>query len=197
MHLRDEAESWPVRRTEQLHSDSWVVGLRRDEVVQPDGGTTSRLVLEHPGAVIVLAIDDEERVFCLRQYRHPAGCRFVELPAGVLDTGPSEAAIDAARRELREEAQLEATHWTPLLTVYSSPGISAERMQIFVAQGIAPADRGSFRLEHEEADMETGWVPFDDLLEAVLDDRVQDAPLVLAVLAWDRRRGTDEPVPGD
>ncbi|MGH3509296.1 MAG: NUDIX domain-containing protein [Nocardioidaceae bacterium] len=197
MQLQDEPESWPVRRTEQLHRDEWVVGLRGDDVVQPDGGTVRRLVLEHPGAVIVLAVDDEERVFCLRQYRHPAGRRFVELPAGVLDAGPGEAAIEAARRELREEAQLEASRWEPLLTVYSSPGISAERMQFFVAQGLSAADRGGFRLEHEEADMETGWVPFDDLLHAVVADRVQDAPLVLAVLAWDRRRRARGAVVGD
>jgi 8-oxo-dGTP pyrophosphatase MutT (NUDIX family) len=188
MQAKDEAESWPVRRSEDLHRDSWVVALRDDEVVQPDGGTAHRLVLEHPGSVMVLALDERERVLCLRQYRHASRRRFLELPAGLLDGGPGENPLETAKRELGEEAELEAADWAPLLTVYASPGITEEQMHLFVARGLSPASRGDFLLEHEEADMETGWVPFDELLEAVLSGAIRDAPVVLAVLAWDRRR---------
>ncbi|HET7387077.1 MAG TPA: NUDIX hydrolase [Nocardioidaceae bacterium] len=182
--LRDEPESWPVRSSVDLHRDHWVVALRRDEVVDPTGTTMSRLVLEHPGAVIVLAVDEQERVFCLRQYRHVTGRRFVELPAGLLDGPAAEDPLEAARRELREEAQLEAVSWTHLLTTYPSPGISDEQQVFYLATGLSATDRGGFAPEHEELDMDGGWVPLADLLEAVLDGRVQDGPVVQAVLCY-------------
>ena len=71
----------------EIHRDNWVVALREDTVQRPDhpDETFGRLVLEHPGAVIVLAVDDEERVCCIRQYRHAGGAVFVELPAGICD----------------------------------------------------------------------------------------------------------------
>ncbi|WP_028473211.1 NUDIX domain-containing protein [Nocardioides alkalitolerans] len=188
--LRDEEAAWPVESSEDLHRDGWVVALRADRVKRPgadDEPAFRRIVLEHPGAVVILAIDDEDRVLCLRQYRHAAQRRFVELPAGLLDV-PGEEPVEVARRELREEAAFTAERWTHLLTTYSSPGISSERIATFLAEGLTATDRGDFELKHEEADMETLWVPFDDLLAAVLDGRVADAPVALAVLAHQVRR---------
>lgn len=185
--LADEPESWPVRSTTDLHRDEWVVALRSDQVVRPDdpgGRPFRRLVLEHPGAAMVLALDDEDRVCCLRQYRHPAGRRFVELPAGICDA-PGEDPLEVARRELCEEAELQAAEWTPLLSVYASPGISSEMHHVYLARGLSPAPRGDFELHHEEAEMELLWVPLAQLRDAVLDGRCQDAPVALAVLAHD------------
>lgn len=182
--LVDEPDSWPVVDSTDLHRDGWVMALRSDRIRRPDHPDDepfARLVLEHPGAVIVLAVDDRERVFCLWQYRHPAQRSFVELPAGLCDAD-GESPLEVARRELREEAALEAAEWTHLTTVYSSPGISAEAMHLYLARDLREADRGDFLLEHEEAEMETFWAPFDDLLAAVLDGRLGDAPLVNAVL---------------
>lgn len=187
----DNAESWPVDSTTDVHRDQWVVALRSDMVRRPDhpeGESFRRLVLEHPGAAVALAIDDNDRVFCLRQYRHPAQRRFVELPAGICDVD-GEDPLEVAKRELREEAGLQATEWQHLLSTYSSPGLSAELIHLYAARRLAPADRGDFVLEHEEADMETFWVPFDELKAAVLDGRVTDAPVALAVLAYDALRG--------
>jgi ADP-ribose pyrophosphatase len=179
--LEDSKESWPVVATEDLHRDDWVVALRRDEIRAPHGGETfGRLVLEHPGAVVVLAVDDDERVLCLRQYRHPGGHRFVELPAGLLDA-EGEEPLDVARRELREEAGLDATEWVPLTSAYSSPGISAELIHYFLARGVTEIDR-DFEPQHEEAEMEVLWVPYAELYDAVVSGRVTDAPLVVAVL---------------
>ena len=179
----DTPEDWPVVSSEDLHRDDWVVALRADRVRSPEGGEPHRrLTLEHPGAVVVLAADDDDRVFCLWQYRHPARHRFVELPAGLLDGEPDEDPIDVARRELREEAQLQAEHWTHLASLYSSPGISAELLHFYVARGLAPADRGDFVLRHEEADMQTGWVPFADLHAAALSGALTDAPMVVCLL---------------
>ena len=181
--LADVPEDWPVVSTEDLHRDDWVVALRADRVRSPEGGEPHRrLTLEHPGAVVVLAADEDDRVFCLWQYRHPARHRFVELPAGLLDGDADEDPIDVARRELREEAQLAAEHWTHLASLYSSPGISAELLHYYVARDLSPADRGDFELRHEEADMQTGWVPFDDLHAAALSGALTDAPMVVCLL---------------
>ena len=180
--LRDTPEQWPVVESTYLHQDSWVVALRADQVQTPGGAIARRLTLEHPGAAVVLAVDESERVFALRQYRHPAGRRFVEIPAGLCDGDPGEDPIDVARRELREEAQLQATDWTHLTSSYASPGISAEVQHLYLARGLSAADRGDFELHHEEADMTTSWVPFAELYDAVLAGRVTDGPVIQCVL---------------
>jgi ADP-ribose pyrophosphatase len=167
-----------------LYRDDWVVALRKDAIRRPDRPEDepfSRLVMEHPGAVIVLAVDEQERVLCLRQYRQPAQRRFIELPAGLID-GAEEDPLQVAQRELREEAAMQAREWTKLSSTYSSPGISAEVMHFYLARDLRPAERGTFVLEHEEADMELFWAPYDDVLTAVLEGRLGDGPLVIAVL---------------
>jgi 8-oxo-dGTP pyrophosphatase MutT (NUDIX family) len=180
--LSDVPESWPVTASRDLHRDDWVMALRLDELHAPgDDRTFSRLVLEHPGAVIVLAVDEQSRAYCLWQYRHPALRRFVELPAGLLDA-EGEDPVETARRELREEAGLEADRWTHLASTWSSPGISAEVMHFFLARGVRRVDDVDFERTHEEAEMAGGWVPVDDLVSAVLDGRLGDGPLVQAVL---------------
>lgn len=172
-----------------LHRDDWVMALRSDQVARPgrDHETFRRLVLEHPGAVIVLAVDDEDRVLVLEQYRHPVRQRLVELPAGLCDTAGEDPLV-TAQRELLEEAELAASTWTHLMTTHPSPGISSERIEIFLARGLSPAHRGDFEPAHEEAEMTTAWVPLDELVEAVLSGRVTDGPLGLAVLAYAARR---------
>ena len=179
--LSDVPESWPVVATEDLYRTDWVMALRLDELHAPaDDQAFPRLVLEHPGAVIVLAVDDQRRAYCLWQYRHPAQQRFVELPAGLLDAD-GESPEATARRELREEAGLEAEEWTRLGTTWSSPGISSEVMHFFLARGLSDVV-SDFERTHEEADMSGDWVLLDDLRVAVLDGRVGDGPLVQAVL---------------
>jgi 8-oxo-dGDP phosphatase len=187
--VQDVEESWPVERSEDIYRSHLPFALRADVVRRPGGGDEepfTRVVLEHPGAVVILAVDDEERVLCLHQYRHPARMRMFELPAGLLDVAGEEPQV-AAARELKEEAGLEASDWTPLASAYSSPGISSERIDYFLARGVTPADRGDFVPAHEEADMETLWVPYADLLAACLDGRVHDAPVIIAVLTAHER----------
>lgn len=189
----DVGGSWPVEGTEDLYRGEWVVALRRDTIrdpAHPGGPTFDRWVLEHPGAVIVLAVDDDERVACVRQYRHPAIGTFLELPAGLRDTD-GEDPQTTAQRELLEEVELVASEWRELFALWPSAGITAERHVFFLARGLSAGDRGDFALEHEEAAMEMVWVPVDDLVEAVLDGRVTEEPISVAVLAYDalRRRG--------
>lgn len=188
--VRDVAESWPVESSTDLHRDAWVLALRSDQVRRPgdhDEEAFRRLVVEHPGAAVVLALDEDDRVLCIRQYRHPAQARLVELPAGVCDH-PGEDPEQVARRELREEVALEAERWTHLLSTYSSPGYSAEKIHYFLAEGLSATDRGDFVLRHEEADLEEVWVPFAELVDAVLSGEVADGPVVQAVLALQVRR---------
>lgn len=188
--IADSPESWPVESSQDLHRDSWVVAFRSDQVRRPgadDEPAFRRLVVEHPGAAMVMAFDDDDRVLCLRQYRHPARRRFLEFPAGVCDV-LGEDPLEVAQRELREEAGLAATDWTHLLSTWSSPGISSEEMHMFVARGLTEVDREGFVLEHEEADMEVLWVAFAELVAGVLDGRLTDGPVVQAVLALEVQR---------
>lgn len=187
MTIADRPESWPVVSTEDVHRDGWVVALRADQVRRPgadgagEGEPFRRLVLEHPGAAIVLAIDDEGQVLCLQQYRHPARISFVELPAGICDV-PGEDPLEVARRELREEVELAAEEWVHLASVWASPGISGEQHHLYLARGLTPVSRGDFALHAEEAEMEVFRAPFEELHAAVLDGRLTDAPIALAVL---------------
>ena len=183
----DTPERWPVHDVEEIWDGAAPFSVRRDTISTPERPDErfGRLVLEHPGAVIVLAVDEQERALVLHQYRHPAGTRFVELPAGLLDV-PDEDPLEAARRELQEEGLLLADHWAHLLSVHPSPGFSSERMEIYLATGLheAPHRGEDFEAEHEEADMTTSWVPVDDLVEGFLAGRLTDGPLGLAVMAY-------------
>ena len=191
--IADTPESWLVEGSRDLYRGDWLMALRADAVRRPGDATGEpfeRWVFEHPGAVVVLAVDDQERVCCLRQYRHPAQGRFVELPAGLRDSD-GEDPVETAKRELREEAELEAGEWRRLFDLNPSAGITTERQVCYLARDLRPASRGDFALEHEEADMERFWVPVDDLVEAVLDGRIGESPIAVCVLAYDalRRRG--------
>ncbi|MCW2759774.1 MAG: nudF [Nocardioidaceae bacterium] len=195
--LADEPASWPVVEQRDLHRDHWVLGFRADYVQRPGHPEESfrRLVVELPGAVMVLAVDEDDRVVVLRQYRHPVGKRLVEIPAGLLDVDGEDMVV-AAARELREEAAVVADHWEHLLSIYPSPGISTEQHHIYLATGLHDTDRGDFVPEHEEAEMVVERVPFDDLLAAVLDGSVCDGPVVTAVLALALRRAGGTPEVG-
>lgn len=182
---RDRAEAWPVVESQDLWRSRDPFAIRRDTLTSPDGGEPfTRVVVEHPGASIVLALDEDDQVLVVEQYRHVTGRRLVELPAGLLDV-PGEDPLVCAQRELLEEAGYAARDWSHLLSVLSSPGLISEIQHIYVARDLTHVpDRGGFKLEHEEALMTVSWVPFDDLLQACWGGSVQDAPLVLAVMAY-------------
>ncbi len=188
--VADQPASWPVHEVERIWDGKAPFAVRRDTISAPDRPDErfGRLVLEHPGAVVVLALDAQDRALVLQQYRHPAGMRLVELPAGLLDV-PDEDPLEAAKRELREEGLVLAERWTHLFTTWSSPGLSSERIGFYLAEGLSPApDRGGFEPAHEEADMTLAWVPVEELLTGVLDGRVSNGPTAQAVLAYTLRR---------
>jgi 8-oxo-dGTP pyrophosphatase MutT (NUDIX family) len=175
-----------VHDTERIWDGGAPFAVRLDQVSTPadPDSTFGRLVIEHPGAVVVLAVDDDQRAVVLQQYRHAAATRFVELPAGLLDVEGEDPQV-TAERELREEALVLAGRWTHLFTTASSPGFSSEKIAYFLAETLSAApDRGDFVPEHEEADMTVSWVPVDDLVEGIRAGRITDGPTVTALLAY-------------
>ena len=112
-----------------------VAAVRSDQVSMPGGVTSQRDVVELPGAVGIVAIDDEGRVLLVRQYRHPVRRRLWEIPAGLLDS-TSESAVQAATRELAEEGHLRAAEWFTLVDTLTSPGSSDETVRILLARGL-------------------------------------------------------------
>ena len=149
-----------------------IISVRKDEVTMPGDTTSQRDVVEHPGAVGIAALDDQGRVLLVNQYRHPVGRRLDELPAGLLDK-PGEPALDAAQRELAEEAGLAADSWHVLVDALSSPGMSDEAVRVFLARDLRSVQRDV--QEHEEAEMTTSWVPLEDAVRQVLDGRLENA----------------------
>ncbi|WP_248784494.1 MULTISPECIES: NUDIX domain-containing protein [Actinoalloteichus] len=158
-----------------------VLALRRDDVVMPGGGTARREVLEHPGAVAVVALDEDDRVVMIHQYRHPIGRRLWELPAGLLDVSGEEPALTAAR-ELAEEVGLAASEWSVLVDVAASPGFTDEVVRVYLATGLSEVERLSGTGD-EEADLVPHRVPLAEAVERVFTGEVVNAAAVAGVLA--------------
>ncbi|ANJ27390.1 NUDIX domain-containing protein [Agromyces aureus] len=177
--LADERVVVPVSASE-LVFEGHVWDIRRETFDLGDGPIV-RDFMDHPGAVAVLALDDEDRAFLIRQYRHPVGLRDWEIPAGLLDVA-GEDPLEGAKRELAEEGDLEASEWSVLADFLTTPGGSNEALRIYLARGIRPSDE-VFEREDEEAHIETRWVPLDECVDAVLARQVQNPSLVIAVLA--------------
>ena len=160
-----------------------VISLRKDTVAMPGGGDSVREVVHHPGAVAVVALDDDDNVVLLRQYRHPVGRYLWELPAGLRDED-GEAPLLTAQRELAEEALLAAGRWSLLTTVYNSPGFSDEKVLIYLAEELSEVARpDGFVVEHEEADMTIERVPLAEAVQRVFDGDITNSSAVVGVLA--------------
>jgi ADP-ribose pyrophosphatase len=151
------------------------------DTVELGAGTVRREYVRHPGAVTVLALDDSDRVLFLRQYRHPVRMELWELPAGLLDV-VGEPPLLAAKRELAEEADLEAGRWDVLLDWFNSPGGSDEALRCYLARDVTPAAT-VFDRQDEELDMPRLWVPLEEARDAVLAGRVHNPGAALGVLA--------------
>jgi 8-oxo-dGTP pyrophosphatase MutT (NUDIX family) len=162
-----------------------VVWNVRDERVRYGDGEIRRQFVAHTGAVAILALDDDGRVLLIQQYRHPIRHRDWELPAGLLDVAGEEP-LEAARRELAEEADLVAAHWEPLVSSWATPGGNDELIHIFLATDISAAPAAHDR-EDEEADIRVEWVPLEDAVRAVLDGRMRNGILSIGVLAAAQR----------
>lgn len=164
----------------ELLVDAPILALRRDTVTMPGGNTAKREIVEHFGAVAVVALDDQQRIAMVEQYRHSVGARLWELPAGILDFA-GEDELNTAKRELVEEAGLEAAEWSLLVDLVTSPGFAEEAVRIFLASDLSHVERPD--AEDEEADMDFAWVPLDDARAAVMDGRITNSIAIAGVLA--------------
>ena len=200
--LSDDHDPQPV-----LHSEVVMQGrvwdVVRDEVDLGDAGAHVREYVRHPGAVAVVALDDEGRICLVQQYRHPIRTREWEVPAGLLDVA-GEPPWEAAARELHEEADLVAGRLDVLIDLHPSPGGLDEAIRVFLARDTEAVDHADRHVrEAEEHGMPCAWVPLDDAVDAVLEGRIQNGILVASVLAahvsrqrgWDTLRPHDAPWP--
>ena len=165
--------------SETLHTGK-IFALRRDRVRMPGGNEVIREVVEHFGAVAVVAMDDDGNVPMVYQYRHAFGRRLWELPAGLLDVH-GEAAHLTAARELQEEAGLQAGTWRVLVDLDSTPGFSDESVRVYLATGLTEVDRPE--AHDEEADMTLHWYPLADAARKVLNGEIVNAIAVAGILA--------------
>ena len=193
--LRDEPVELPIVSSE-VAFDGKVWDVRRETFTLGDGDIT-REFMDHTGAVAVLALDDEDRVCLIRQYRHPIKAREWELPAGLMDVSGEDALI-GAQRELAEEVDLVAAEWNVLVDFQTSPGGSNEALRIYLARGLSDADEIFDRTE-EEAELEKTWVSLEEIVDAVLARDVQNSILVIGALAAlaARERGWATLAPAD
>jgi ADP-ribose pyrophosphatase len=155
-----------------------VVSLRVDEIALREGRRATREVVEHPGAVVIIALDDSGKVALVRQYRHAIKRYLLELPAGGLE--PGEEPLAAARRELREEVGVDAARWTALGHFFSSPGFANEILHVFLAQELEPA--------HAEPDEDEDLAVVRCSLSELYDhpERIEDAKSLAALLLMSR-----------
>ncbi|MDQ6650633.1 MAG: NUDIX hydrolase [Actinomycetota bacterium] len=170
-------------RSSDLVFTGKVIQVRTDIVSMPGGGVSQRDVVVHPGAVGIVALDDADRIFLVHQYRHPVGDRLWELPAGLLDHA-GEPALEAAARELAEEAGLTARVWAVLVDTYNSPGMSDEAVRIYLARAVheIPAEQ-RYAGSDEEAEMASAWVPLDDAVRRVFRGEISNSMAVIGILA--------------
>jgi len=162
----------------------------RSDTFLYNGERVVRDYVDHTGAVAIVALDENERVLLIQQYRHPIGQRDWEIPAGLLDVD-GEPPAETAARELAEEVDLVASTWEPLVSIFSTPGGSNEVVHLFLATGLSGAPHAHAR-EDEEVDIRIEWMPLADAVTAVLEGRMRNAILIMGVLAAAEklRRGT-------
>ncbi len=179
----------------------WAVDT--DLIDLPDG-VVARDYIRHPGAVAVMAYDGIGSVYLVNQYRHPVRRELWEPPAGLLDVADEDPLV-GAKRELAEEADLQAQKWDVLADFYTSPGGSSEAIRIYLARDTSETPQaGRFAREAEELEMTGEWVPLADVLDAISAGRAGCPTLVVGAYAldaairsgWETLRSADSPWPG-
>lgn len=169
-----------LERTELHHGKIWDLV---SETVDLGASQVVREFVDHPGAVAVIALDAQDRVLLLRQYRHPVRRDLWEPPAGLRDVDGEAPRLTAAR-ELAEEADLRAASWHLLTRFHTSPGGSDEEILVYLARDLTEVPAAErFAREDEEAEMVPVWLPLDEAVEAVLAGRLHSPSAVVGVLA--------------
>ena len=155
-----------------------IVRVTLDQAELPNGSLASREVVYHPGGVAVLALDEDNNVTLVRQFRYPIQRLLLELPAGKLDHGADEDRLLGAQRELSEETGLEASDWTYLGYILASPGFCDEALHMYLAKGLTRS------AQHPDEDefLDVVTMPFNELVKQVMDGTITDAKTVATTL---------------
>ena len=152
-----------------------VVDLGLETTRLPNGELLSLEIVRHPGGAAILALDAQNRVCLLRQYRHAIGEWIWELPAGVIES--DEKPIATAKRELREEAGLEADEWRPLFSILPTPGFCNEELFLYRARHL----RAVGTTPNADEQIEVHWKPLEEVLKMAADGQVCDAKTIAAL----------------
>jgi ADP-ribose pyrophosphatase len=152
--------------------------VTEERAVDPDGFEIHRSIVRHPGSAVMMPVDEKNRVLLVHQYRLPAEQRLWELPAGRLD--PGENALQAARRELKEETGLKAKKWIRLSSFYASPGYVAEKMNLFLALELTDGEQNLM----EDERIEIRWFARKEMGELIHSGKIVDAKTIIGYYLW-------------
>lgn len=152
-----------------------LISVRVDEIERPDGRHATREIVEHPGAVAILAWDGD-RLAMVRQWRHAAGDVLLEIPAGTMEE--DEEPLATAQRELAEEMGVAADSWTRGASFYTAPGFCTERLTLFLATKLHEVETKA----PDDEQIERVWLPLREALDGVEDGRVADAKSIAGIL---------------
>jgi ADP-ribose pyrophosphatase len=171
-----------------LHTGRYLE-FRHATIERADGSRSERDVVWHPGAAAVVAVDPDERILLVRQWRLPAGRALLELPAGTLDVhdGVVEGPDLAARRELEEETGYRAGTWRKLASFWTAPGFASEEMHLYLATDLEPAVEGRLGPEIDER-LELHHATLDEAFTLIERGEIADAKSIVGVLALERER---------
>jgi len=159
-----------------------IIQLKVDTVRLPNARESTREIVEHAGAVAIIALDEEEHIIMVRQYRKPVEQVLLEIPAGTLEA--EEDPLDCARRELREETGLTADHWQKILSYYSAPGFCNEQLHLYLASGLHEGQDDT----DEDEFVEMIRLPLQDAYQMIFTGEIQDGKSIIGVqYAWHKR----------
>jgi len=152
-----------------------IIDVRVDTVSLPDGRKTTREVVEHSGAVAIVAVDDDNNIILVRQYRKPVEGVLLEIPAGTMEK--DEEPLECAKRELREETGFTAQHWEKILSYYSAPGFTDEYLHLYMAESLTG---GEIELDHDEF-VETIRVPLQEAHQLIFQGKIVDGKSIIGI----------------
>jgi ADP-ribose pyrophosphatase len=173
-----------------LHRGRYLT-FRIDTIERPDGSRSTRDVAWHPGAVAIVALDEDEHVLLVRQYRSPAERVLLEIPAGTLDPRPDGTVEDpdlAARRELEEETGYRAGSWRLLCRFWTAPGFASELMHLYLASELVTADADRLAPDEDER-LHLVRMPWREAIAAAERGEIADAKSIVGLFWLGRLRG--------
>ncbi|HSJ38478.1 MAG TPA: NUDIX hydrolase [Planococcus sp. (in: firmicutes)] len=160
-----------------------IINLKVDEVTLPNGRTSKRELIEHPGAVAIVAITAEKKIIMVEQYRKALERSIIEVPAGKLERG--ESPETTAMRELEEETGYTADSLQLIQSFSTSPGFADEVVHLFFAEGLKKSESGA--VTDDDEFVELLEVTVEEAEKMMLDNRIYDAKTAFAVL-WAKQR---------